>query len=254
MEMLILDGDMAGTALAETLESENLLRGIIAADREPNHDELAHARRFFAWDANEFKKQLRRLQQVTRYQAVAGTPASREAGITERDCSAQILLTESPKLAAKMEAIQKQINALERDHRLASKRCDEQIDGVDQLRKLVPAHVLSEHGAERAAIENKIGEPLRQAVSRASQITACQSPDAYKSQVDYFSALRFHCREAVTEIVENKMSRYRLSDQWPSISAAMTTELAGLKKSIESLQKQYDEKMLVADRKLDFYS
>ncbi len=105
------------------------------------------------WDEYEVKSQLRRTNNQIRLQAIAGSPSDRESAIVERDKSAEVLEKEGPKLLSKIEALQKQHDALERDSRLSAKRVEDQAVAVEQLRKLVPDHIQDKYNADRVAPE-----------------------------------------------------------------------------------------------------
>ena len=188
-----------------------------------------------------------------RFQAIAGTSGDREAAIVERNKSADIAQKELPKLQAKIEALQKQTDMLERDARLSSKRVDEQSTAVDHLKKLCPQNLVESVRHSVTAIEHSIGQQLREFEGRSNELSCCLDKSRYETEESYLESLRRSFREAVEIIITGKYQTLSLSAQWPAIKADIESELANLRKNLEPLRLQYSAAIAAAELPLNFY-
>ncbi len=235
-------------------EAEILLREINRAGRLPTFAELTFFKRECGWDQRAVNDQIRRVNSVLRFTAIAGSSADRKATSKEAATAADILEKEGPKLAAKIQELQAKLNGLERDARLSAKRCEEQSEAVQRLRELIPEHIAGVVRINIGNIEATIGREMHDAETRLSELQACLSPEKYRAESYYLESLQRSFRNAVTVITENNVNRRVLSPEWPAIKAGIQTELAELKPRIESLRSQRAEMIEAAEQPLNYYA
>jgi len=235
-------------------EAEILLREINHAGRAPTFAEMTFFKRECGWDQKAVNDQLRRVNFVLRHQAIAGSSADRKALALEAKTAAEIAEKELPKLDDQIAKLQAKRDALERDARLAQKRCDESNEGALQLRELVPEHIAGQVDAEIGKIAATIGREMLDSETRANELECCLTPSKYRDERGYLEALQRSFRDAVTVITENNIIRRRLSPEWPTIRAGIQTELAELKPRIESLRIQRAEMIEQAELPLSYYA
>lgn len=235
-------------------EADELLREISQADRRPTFAETTFFNRECGWNERAMNDQLRRMNQVLRYKAIAGSSADREALALEAKTAAEIAAKEVPKHRAKAEEHTSKADAFEKDARLAQKRFDESNEGALQLRELVPEHIAGEVRSEVARIESTIGQEMRDAEIRLNELQACLSPEKYRDESYYLESLQRSFRNAVTVITEGKILRRILSPEWPAIKAGIQSELAELKPRIETLKAQRAEMIEQAELPLNYYA
>ena len=239
---------------AAIAEADDLLQDIAKENRVANYAELVFFQKVVGWDEIEVRNQLRRMNNVLRFQAIAGSIADREASKAEAITSAKIMETESPKLQAKIEELQTKLSALDRDARLSSKRVEEQSAAADNLRKLCPLHIAKSVQHAVGTIEASIGRQVRDAESRSHELECCLDKSRYANDEAYFEMLRRSFRDAVAVTNDNKIRKLSLSPEWPSIKAAIESELAEIRTMLEPLRKQHAEMIAQAEKPLSFYS
>lgn len=235
-------------------EAEILLREINHDARVPTFAELTFFKRECGWDQKAVNDQIRRVNSVLRFTAIAGSSADRKATSKEAATAADILEKEGPKLEAKIEELQAKLNGLERDARLSAKRCEEQSEAAQRLRELVPEYVAGQVRAEVNQIESTIGRELLDAETRVNELECCLTPSQYKDEQTYLQALRRSFPDAVIVVAGDGFIRRALSPEWPAIRAGIQTELAELKPRIESLRNQRAEAIEAAERPLNYYA
>jgi chromosome segregation ATPase len=235
-------------------EAEILLREINHDGRVPTFAELTFFKRECGWDQRAVNDQIRRVNSVLRFTAIAGGSADRKATSKEAATAAEILEKEGPKLAAKIEELQTKLSGLERDARLSAKRCEEQSEAVQRLRELVPEHIAGEVRSEVGRIEATVGREMLDSETRANELECCLTPSKYRDERGYLEALQRSFRDAVTVITENNIIRRRLSPEWPTIRAGIQNELAELKPRIETLRSQRAEAIEAAEKPLGYYA
>jgi hypothetical protein len=236
------------------IEADDLLREICQANRRPNYGELVCFQRENGWNEKRVQQELRRMGNVLRFQSESGTPADREASAKEAATAAAIAEKECPKLAAKIEELQAKLNGLERDQRLSAKRCEEQSQAVQRLRELVPEHIAGAVRSEVSRIESTIGREILDSEIRINELQCCLDPSRYRDEAMYLESLKRSFPDAITEIVEGRILRRRLSPQWPAIREGIQAELAELMPRVETLKAQRAEMLEVAERPLNHYA
>jgi hypothetical protein len=102
-----------------------LLRKIVTEQRSVVHSELTFFKSRLGWDEPEVRKQLVRVRNLMRNEAVVGTAAQRQALTEEQSKAREALETEKPKLQKRLQAIQEQIDSLERSAAQADRRSEQ---------------------------------------------------------------------------------------------------------------------------------
>jgi len=238
----------------DTLEADYLLRDITLANRKPNHAESVFFQQKLGWSEKQVNDQMRRMNSVLRLQAIAGTPADRQAATTEAETSADILAKEQPKLESKISELQSKLEALQRDARLSQKRCEEQTQAVQQLRTMCPQHIQQRVESKVGTIANTLRREVLDVESRISELENCLTPAKHQNQSLYLEALRRSFREAVNAHVEGRSLTYRLSPAWPTIRSEIEAELSDLQAKLPGLRASYDDAIETAEMPLNFYT
>jgi len=249
-----LVSDVAVDFAEEMSLADNLLREITQNNRQATYAELVYFQKHLGWDVSEVRSQLRRMTNVLRNQAIAGTTQDREAASKEATTATEILSKEGPKVADQIAKLEAKLRSLETDSRLSQKRCDEQTDAVDQLKKLCPQHIVESVRHAVGTIEASIGRQVHDGESRSHELECCLDRSRYSSDESYHEMLRRSFPGAVSVISENRMRKLSLSAAWPSIKSEIEIELAGIRKSLEPLRKQFSDAIAQAELPLSHYS
>ena len=234
-----------------SFEAELLLRDIVLRDQIPTYAEAVALKQKLNWDEKEIRDQLRRMHSVLRQQGIAGSPANREATEQEAATAAAVADKEVPKIDEQIAKLQAKRDGLERDKRLAVKRCEEQRQAVQQLRGLAPKHIKEKVNHAVNAIETTIARKINDMEVRINELECCLDPSRYADEKAYFEALHRSFRPAV---IVNEYHRWALSPEWPAIRNGIQSELVDLKERIEPLRAQRQELTEQAEKPLDFYS
>lgn len=234
----------------ECESADLLLRDIVLRDQTPTYAEAVAFKQKMNWNEKEIRDQLRRMHSVLRQQAIAGSPASREATEQEAATATAVAEKEIPKLDEQIAKLQAKREGLERDKRLAVKRCEEQRQAVQQLRGLVPKHIRENVNHAVNAIESTIGRQILDMGARIGELECCLDPSRYRDEQAYLEGLQRSFRQAV--IVGS--NRRALSPEWPTIRNGIQSELADLKERIEPLRAQRQELTEQAEKPLEFYA
>lgn len=237
----------------DCLEADELLRQITVDNRQPAYPEFVFFQKL-GWNEKTVRDQLRRMHNVVRLQAVAGTPDDRLAAQNEADTSAEVLAKESPKLAAKIVELQSKLEGFHRDARLSEKRVADQTAAVQQLKELVPQNVSAQVNAERSVIEHSIGQILRDAEIRVNELECCLTPAKYPDEKTWLETLQRSFRDAVEDVVSNRIMVRKLSPAWPSIRVAIENELIELQAKLVDMRAEYLAAIQQAELPLDHYS
>jgi hypothetical protein len=233
-----------------SFEVELLLRDIVLRDQTPTYAEAIAFKQKMNWDEKEVRSQLRRMHSVLRQQGIAGSPANREAIEQEAATATAVAEKEIPKIDEQIAKLQAKRDGLEREKRLAAKRCEEQRQAVQQLRELAPKHVWGKVNHAVNAIESTIGRQILDMGARIGELECCLDPSRHRDEQAYFEALQRSFRPAVI-VGSNKRA---LSPEWPAIRSTIQRELDDLKEQIEPLKAQRQQLTEQAELLLDFYA
>lgn len=235
-------------------EADILLREITQAGRRPTYPELTYFAREVGWDERKVNDQLRRMHNVLRQEAIAGTPAGRQASAKEAKMAAALFASEGPKLEEQIQKLQAKRDELERDARLSQKRVEEQSEAVQRLRELCPEHIAVAVRVDLENIAATIGREFLDAETRLNELQCCLTPGKYPDEERYLQTLQRSFRDAVTVITEGRIHRRKLSPEWPAIKAAIQSEAAELTSRIEALRVQRAEAVEQAEKPLNYYA
>ncbi len=238
----------------DTLEADYLLRDITLANRKPNHAESVFFQQKLGWSEKQVNDQMRRMNSVLRLQAIAGTPADRQASTTEAETSADVLSKEEPKLESKIAELQTKLEGLRRDSRLSEKRVEEQSQAVLQLRALVPTHVMQRVQSEVGTIANTLRREVLDVESRISELQCCLTPAKYADENSYLEALKRSFRDAVTVIDADRIRVIKLSPAWAVIRREIEVELFDLQAQLPDMRAAHAAALEAAEAPLDYYS
>jgi len=235
--------------------AEELLKDITRANRKPNYPESVFFKQKMGWDEIRVRDQLRRMHGVLRNQAIAGTAADRQAQREEAETAAAVSEKELPKIDEQMAKLQAKRDAIEKDARLATRRCEESNEAVRQLKlpEALPKNVRDSVAVSVSEIENSIGHSVHESASRIHELECCLDPSRYRSESAYLEALRRSFRAAITDHIEGRSLSYRLSPEWPTIRAGLVTELAELQSRLVDMRAEHAAAIEVAERPLGFY-
>lgn len=235
---------------ATSFEAELLMRDIVMRDQTPTYAELVTFQQKMGWDEKEVRTQLRRMHSVLRLQAIAGTPASREAAEQEATTATAVAEKEVRKIDDQMEKLQAKKDTFERDARLSAKRFEEQRQAELQLRGLAPKHIQEMVRHAVGAIESTIGREILNMEVRINELENCLDPTKHRDEQAYLETLHRSFRPAVI-VGGNKRV---LSPEWPAIRNEIQAELTDLKERIEPLKAQRAELTEQAEKPLAFYA
>jgi len=248
-----MTADVAFEFSEDIQTADELLREIVNAGRKPNVAEMTYFRRRLNWDERTINEQYRRMASVVRLQAIAGSPQDREAASAEATRAAEVLESESPKIAEQIAKLQAKLGTLERDARLSAKRCEEQAKAVEQLRSHVPDHIRQEADALAASIYQSLGRPLAALKSRQETITKVLAGD----YSDKRSHMNWAAKLDPAAVVRREDGRYIVDDwspSWAAIKQELATELEELPAKIEAAQAAYDTEMIKVDALRNYYT
>lgn len=235
----------------ECESADVLLRDIVLRDQTPTYAETVTFKQKMGWDEKTIRDQLRRMHNVLRLQAIAGSPANREATIKEAETSAAVLENKRPKLLDTISKAEAELKRLEDDARKAAKRADEQRDATMRLRTLPTNAIREKVNHAVNAIENTIGRQILDMGARIGELECWLDPSQYPNEQAYLEGLQRSFRPAV---IVNEYHRRALSPEWPAIRSGIQRELAELKEQIEPLKVQRQQMTEQAEKPLDFYS
>lgn len=144
---------------ASAIEScDELLRKIVTSGRtKASKEELLCFSTTAEWDEKRVAAELRRMRQVVRLEAIAGTPADRQAAESEAEAAAQILQSEGPAISEQIQKLQPEgpgvseeiqklqarLRTLERDAAQSAARVEDYSHAVESLRVRAPVHIQS---------------------------------------------------------------------------------------------------------------
>lgn len=247
--------DIAVSHVENILEADQLLREIAGANRQPTYAETVFFTRECGWSDVTIREQLRRMVNVLRLQSISGTTADREAASKEAETATSVCKKESPKIIDQIEKLQSKLNQLERDERLATKRRDEQVEAVGQLRSMTPEHVAKSVNERRSLLNNTLRRQISDIETRTQELECCLNPSKYRTEQDYFDTVQRCRHDAVLVSDDRNVRRKQLCPAtWPTIRAELEAELSALREQIDPLQSQYDSEMAKIEADLNYYA
>ncbi|HBJ33277.1 MAG TPA: hypothetical protein DDZ51_00650 [Planctomycetaceae bacterium] len=249
--------EVAADHAEKVADADALLMKIASQGRRASYAESVFFSRELGWNDRKINDEIRRAGNVLRLKAIAGTADDRQAAAKEAATAADVLAKEAPKLEAKIDELQSKLSGLERDERLAAKRCEQQAEAVAQLRGLTPEHVRESVRQAVSLIDSTIGRAILDGEIRHTELSCCLDPSRYSGQRDpqaeYIETLGRSFPEAVTVGQVGRYIKRSLSPQWPAIREAAEIELAELTTKLVELRSQHAEAIAAAELPLSFY-
>lgn len=194
------------------------------------------------------------MNNVLRLQAIAGSAADRDSAAAESETAASVFETEGVKIRDKIDKLTKQLEGLERDARLSSKRVSEQAEAVASLKTLCPEHIAAAARADVQRIENSLGKELRDGEIRLTELQCCLDPSRYQNEERYLESLQRSFPAAVHIGNVGQFIKRGLSPEWRQIRTDIENELHELQAKLIDLRSQYREAIEAAEAPLSFYS
>ncbi len=109
------------------------VKAVVNAGREATVNELAR----FGLSEDQAKELQRLLNRIVASRAIAGSESERSATLVELDAIQQLLATDGVALRAEIDRLTRRLQDIEKNHRLVSKRADEQTTAAKRLGGLV---------------------------------------------------------------------------------------------------------------------
>mgnify|MGYP003667664809 CR=1 FL=1 len=233
---------------------------MLLSDRARRNEKFTAADYVFlsrvGWDQKKAHDEYRRVTQALNQQAIAGSPADREAALLESQTAAEIHAKESPKLEARISELTAKLNGLERDQRLSQKRVEQQREAVVKCREFVPLYVRQSVDAARTnLLTSGSGKALRDAEARRHELVCTLNVGGiYDRQEKHIDTLSRLLPVAVAQTVQGRMISYRYSDQWAGLKADAEREFDSLNQQLPELQSVFDADLDVVEKPLDYWS
>jgi hypothetical protein len=237
-------------------EAEQLVIEVVMEGRtEFLTSERAFLAREMGWDEKQARKELVRVRNILRLQAIAGRPEDREAALTECQTSVDLLAKQGPKIEEKIEKLRAELSGLERAASTAQKRVEAQSEAVQQLRTLCPQDIKERVQQAIRIVEAGIGQDLRTATARHRELQGILNlGNVYESPQKHLDALKFLLRSAVLEGVSSGFVTRAYSPEWPMLRSQCESEYAAICERLPQLQTEYDAAIEQAELPLGFYA
>jgi hypothetical protein len=235
-------------------EADQVLAEIVRANRRATSGELAYFQSELRWDERQVKNELRRMGNVVRDRAIAGTASDRAAAQAEAEVADGILQREGVKVAGKIAELQAKLSAMERDSKLSSQRVVDQAEAIERLRNNSPQHIRDGVRHRENELAHGIGRQLSDAETRLNEIDCCLDPSRYPSEATWLETLERSCRDAVEQVLAGQFIRRRKSEKWPAIQAELEAERERLQVERDELKAEIAGQEQEIRKALDFYA
>lgn len=238
---------------AAMVAADQLLREICDANRQPSYAELVHFNREVGWGEPAVASELRRMRNVLKNEAIAGTPADRDAAKKEAIEAAEVLKTRGRKLREDIDKLEAKLRAVETDAKLTADRVEAQSQAVVSLRALAPKYISHEYRAAKDALNGTLRRVLLDKQTRANELRNVLDDSLHPNEQHYIAAVKRFSFHAVRPN-PLKAGFYELTPQWASERDAAAQELAELEPEIESLESTWTTERARLDAMLDYYA
>ena len=245
--------EIAESHEADILEADELLREICQTGRRPTFAEATFFQRL-GWDTNRVTSEVRRMNSVLRFRAIAGTMDDRAAATAEAATASKVAETELPKLQLKREKLEAEERRIATERDRSVKRVSEQTEAVDGLRGLVPQHIVDQVNAAVNLIKSTLGKEISDAAGRINELECCLSPSRYPNENAYLEMLHRSFRAAVSVADVNRILRRKLSPEWPQIRLEIEAELVELNGILPDMKQNLVEALAAAKAPLSYYA
>ena len=220
--------------------ADRMLRKIVHENRQANFTESTYFKGKLNWDQAKINREIRRIGNVARLQAIIGTASQREELESERQTANEIAEKEVPKLEQQIEKLTRQKNQLEKAASNATRRCAEVAEAIEKLRspELLRTDVLEtfnerlQHFGE--TVQSKINA-LRIEISHRQN--CLNRPDGMDEQI-WLSSIRILAPQAVARKTESAFARWELTPYWADAQTTMLLEIESMKSEVATLELQ----------------
>ena len=232
--------------------ADEMLRGIVAAKRNPNFAETTFFKGRCGWDERTQQLQTSRMSSILRFKAIAGTSSERQAAIDEQVKAAEILESEGLKLDEQIRKLQEQKDALERNA-VRSERVVEQIGiAVENLRSVElmrPDFRAKHEGKRREFAESNLNRLGAVGVEIHFRKQMLAPPDDMRKFVESLG-IHFHdCRK-----YNPSTQRFEIdSEPWEARKRIMRCELLELQDEYDRLTVLKTKQMASLEPFLNYY-
>jgi hypothetical protein len=218
--------------------ADRMLRKIVHENRQANFTESTYFKGKLNWDQAKINREIRRIGNVARLQAIIGTASQREELESERQTASEILESEGPKLEQQIEKLTRQKAQLEKAASNATRRSSEVAEAMGKLRspELLRTDVLESFN-ERVrhfgvAVQSKIN--ALQIEIRHRQICLDKPEDMPEGHwLDAIQRLAPECVETVVSGYRNK----KLTDAaWNRKKSQVRAELESMRFEVAALE------------------
>ena len=235
-------------------EADGVLAEIVRAGRRATLGELSYFAQSLRWDERTVRQEIRRMMNVVRDRAIAGSAHDRAAAQAEAETAAGILQREGVKVAAKIAELTGKLAAMERDAKLSSQRVADQAEAVLRLRQNAPQHVRDQVQDRECELSRTIGQRLADCEIRINELDCNLDPSKYRNKESWLQALERSRRDAVEQVLTGQFISRKPSSQWPAIQAEMEAEREGLAGEIAKLKATIAAREAEIRKALDHYA
>jgi hypothetical protein len=220
--------------------ADRMLKTIVRENRQPNFTESQYFKGKLNWDKAKVNREIRRVGNVMRDQAIAGKKADREALEAERQTANEIAEREVPKLDAQIEKLVRQRNQIEKAASNATRRCAEVEEALQRLRspELLRTDVLEMYNERLQHFGQTVQSRINALAIEIRHREACLSrPDSMDEQV-WIRSIKSLAPQAVTRNTESTFAKYELNTNWADAQATMIEEIVAMKAEVDALESQ----------------
>ncbi len=233
--------------------ADRMLRTIVRENRQPSFTENTYFRGKLNWDQAKINREIRRIENVARLQAIIGTASQREELESERQTANEIAEKEVPKLEQQIEKLTRQKNQLEKAASNATRRCAEVAEAIEKLRspELLRTDVLETFNERLQHFGQTVQSKINALLIEIRHREACLSrPDSMDEQV-WMQSIRMLAPKAVSRNTESTFAKYELTEDWSDAQATMREEIQSMKAEVATFESQRaafdEEQKMVAE-------
>jgi chromosome segregation ATPase len=227
----------------------------VTDNRDLRYDELTFVRTKFGFDDKQIYRELYRTRQRIRLQAIAGRANERQKAFSEREKLQKIAADELPQIDAELAKLQARRDSIEKNARLAEKRCTEISEAVEQLRnpEILRKDIATEYEHTQRQIAEEFSEiqTLNVEISFRENLLG-QVPSDFNERQLFLGRIRSSYPDCVA-YSEHKRGTLQLTSQWAERKAILAKELAEMESRRDMLVQERAKAIDEANKLLDFY-
>jgi len=232
-----------------TEEVQRILETAAKADRELYYEESLRICQATGISPSDVGKEVKRTRRALKLQAVSGTLADHEKQRSEVERCCQVEAEQKPTLEKQIADLQKKVNAIERDRRLAEKRLHEMEAARESLKLLAPVGCRETFNRLKREANVRYRKVANDAQVEVNLIKWLGNLN--RSSQNDLAGLQLHKRELVAI---NSSGRYELdAAAFDDYLASQEARLPELQEIIQDQMGKYDEAIAEAESHLDYY-